>query len=154
MFHIYNIMAFKSFRVKRRLRGTRKHAHSCNREHEKNRIIATFMEMLNTVKVYHWNTYSYAEHKATDELYEKLNEHVDTFVETMLGKRGERLTTLRGKVPMVTKDVADFKDRIFAYRHFLKGLGRCFSGDTDLMNIRDEILGDLNQFLYLMTFNK
>jgi hypothetical protein len=112
------------------------------------------MEMLNTVKVYHWNTRSYAEHKATDELYEKLNEHVDQFVEIMLGKHGERLSGLRGKVPVVTKDKADFKGRIFAYRHFLKGLGRCFSGDTDLMNVRDEILGDLNQFLYLMTFDK
>jgi hypothetical protein len=26
--------------------------------------------------------------------------------------------------------------------------------NTDLMNIRDEILGDLNQFLYLFTFDK
>jgi hypothetical protein len=24
--------------------------------------------------------------------------------------------------------------------------------DTDLLNIRDEILGDLNQFMYLLTF--
>ena len=147
-------MAFKSFRMKRRIRGTRKHPHSCNRDHEKHRIVSTFMEMLNTVKVYHWNTRSYAEHKATDELYAKLNEHVDSFVEVMLGKRGDRLPHLRGKVPVVTKDVADFKSCIFAYRHFLKGLGRCFSQDSDLMSIRDDILGDLNQFLYLMTFNK
>lgn len=145
-------MAFKSFRLKPRMRGTRKRPHSCNHDHQKHLIISTFMEMLNTVKVYHWNTRSYAEHKATDELYAKLNEHVDTFVETMLGKRGDRLSGLRGKVPVVTKDAADFKSRIFAYRHFLKGLGRCFSRETDLMNIRDEILGDLNQFLYLMTF--
>jgi hypothetical protein len=26
--------------------------------------------------------------------------------------------------------------------------------NTDLLNIRDEILGDLNQFLYLLTFDK
>jgi len=145
-------MAIKSFRMKRRIRGTRKHAHSCNHDHQKHMIVSTFMEMLNTVKVYHWNTRSYAEHKATDELYAKLNEHVDSFVEVMLGKRGDRLPHLRGKVPVVTKDAADFKSCIFAYRHFLKRLGRCFSQDSDLMNIRDEILGDLNQFLYLMTF--
>ena len=26
--------------------------------------------------------------------------------------------------------------------------------NTDLFNIRDTILGDMNQFLYLLTFNK
>ena len=26
--------------------------------------------------------------------------------------------------------------------------------DTDLLNVRDEILGDVNQFLYLLTFNR
>jgi hypothetical protein len=28
------------------------------------------------------------------------------------------------------------------------------SRDSDLLNIRDELLGDINQFLYLMTFDK
>lgn len=141
----------KSIRRKPTHRNTAKR---CDGQAQKRRIVATFMEMLNTVKVYHWSTRSYAEHKATDELYAKLNEHVDEFVEVMLGKRGDRVYGLRGKVPVVTKDKADFKGRIFAYREFLKGLSRCFSGDTDLMNIRDELLGDLNQFLYLMTFDK
>ena len=26
--------------------------------------------------------------------------------------------------------------------------------DSDLLNVRDEILGDINQFLYLLTFDK
>ena len=151
MFHIYN-MPVRSLRVKRRIRGTRKHA-KCNHNRDKHTIVSTFMEMLNTVKVYHWNTRSYAEHKATDELYEKLNEHIDSFVEVMLGKHGERLPNLRKKVPVVTKYVSDFKSRIFAYRHCLKVLSRCFSRDEDLMSIRDDILSDLNQFLYLMTFH-
>ena len=54
-------------------------------------LIRTFLEMLNIVKLYHWRTHSYAEHKATDELYAKLNEHIDTFVEVLLGKDQSRV---------------------------------------------------------------
>ena len=46
--------------------------------------------MLNVVKIYHWKTFSYATHKATDELYEELNENIDKFVEVLLGKCKER----------------------------------------------------------------
>ena len=31
--------------------------------------------MLNTIKLYHWKTYSYATHKATDDLYSKIGEN-------------------------------------------------------------------------------
>ena len=36
-------------------------------------ITCKFLEMLIMVKLYHWKTYSYAQHKATDELYTNLN---------------------------------------------------------------------------------
>jgi hypothetical protein len=49
---------------------------------------------------------------------------------------------------------ADFKARIYYYREFLKGLSDILDPrmDSDLLNIRDEILADINQFLYLLTF--
>ena len=31
-------------------------------------IVTMFLQMLNTVKLYHWKTSSYAQHKATDSL--------------------------------------------------------------------------------------
>jgi DNA-binding ferritin-like protein len=49
-------------------------------------ITATFLEMLNIVKLYHWNT-TMSQHQATDELYSSLNNSVDEFIEVMLGKR-------------------------------------------------------------------
>ena len=39
---------------------------------KKSKIVTFFLEMLNVIKLYHWKTKSYAEHKATDELHEKL----------------------------------------------------------------------------------
>ena len=42
--------------------------------------------MLNMVKLYHWKTDSFSQHKATDELYESLNLNIDRFVEVLMGK--------------------------------------------------------------------
>ena len=52
----------------------------------KKEIVSMFLKMLNTTKLYHWRTYSYATHEATDNLYADLNKYVDEFVEVMMGK--------------------------------------------------------------------
>jgi hypothetical protein len=122
---------------------------------QKSHIVKTMMEMLNTVKLYHWKTHSYAEHKATDELYERLNRNMDKFVEVYLGKDGSRIEKWDKKMDVIQHDThADFKTSLLVYRDFLIHLTQCFSTskDSDLLNIRDEILGDINQFLYLFTF--
>jgi len=122
---------------------------------KKSHIVRIFLEMLNTIKLYHWKTHSYSQHKATDELYERLNEHIDKFVEVLLGKD-------EGRIKMVEKHIelmdfskgSDFKAQVYEYREFLIDMNKYFDAkrDSDLLNIRDEILGDINQFLYLMTF--
>jgi len=123
----------------------------------KSRIVQTFLEMLNTVKLYHWKTHSYAQHKATDELYSKLNENIDTFVEILLGKDESRIKMVEKRSRLIdSENTNDFKSRIYEYREFLIDISKYFNEkrDTDLLNVRDEILGHINQFLYLMTFNK
>jgi hypothetical protein len=121
-------------------------------------IILTFLQTLNMIKLYHWKTYSYATHQATDDLYSKLNGHMDSFVEIMLGKHGDRVNLTRVK-SISLKDytsVSDFKREILKFREFLIKLNTNKSmenlANTDLYNVRDEILGDINQFLYLLTF--
>ena len=117
-----------------------------------------FLQMLNTVKLYHWKTTSYAQHKATDELYSKLNESIDTFVETMLGKTGSRvnLTGTKSIALLDYTELSGFKKEVEMYKHFLINMGADTflktAVNTDLLNIRDEILGHLNQFTYLLTF--
>ena len=121
----------------------------------KSQIVHVFIEMLNIVKLYHWKTTYYAQHKATDELYATLNEHVDKFVETMLGKDGSRIERWEREIDAVQyNNTNDFKSRIHEYRNFLIKFNDYFDEkrDSDLMSQRDDILGDLNQFLYLLTF--
>jgi DNA-binding ferritin-like protein len=124
---------------------------------EKSRIVKVFFEILNTVKLYHWKTRSYAQHKATDELYSKMNEHMDSFIEILLGKDESRIQIIEKKIDLLdSTNTIDFKTRIYEYREFLIEMNQVFDSrrDSDLLNIRDEILGDINQFLYLLTFDK
>ena len=120
-------------------------------------FVPTFLHMLNTVKLYHWKTTSFATHKATDELYGSLNEKLDHFVEVMLGKHelGGRAKLLN--VPMVKLSVysnnAAFTKQIENYKRFLLQMTQQLDGllHTDLLAIRDEILADFNKFLYLLS---
>ena len=123
----------------------------------KTKLVSMFLSMLNIVKLYHWKTQSYSQHKATDELYSKLNDHIDSFVEVMLGKDQSRVQFTPTFVPVTDfNNTEEFKKCIRQYREALTQLNRSFDPvqDSDLLNIRDEILGDLNQFLYLLSFTK
>lgn len=121
-------------------------------------ITIVFLEILLMVKLYHWKTTSYATHKATDELYTKLNSNIDTFIEVLLGKSGIR-TDLMGNKNIRLVDLSSIESLKRAVELFKQYLVRLndhkimkIMSNTDLYNIRDEILGDLNQFLYLLTF--
>ena len=120
-------------------------------------IVVYFLEMLHTIKLFHWKTTGYAIHKATDDLHSKLSESVDSFVEIMLGKHGGRIQ-LQSQTTLTVKDYAStakdsFKKEIEEYKNFLQKLTNTLdaSKDSDLLNIRDEMLGQLNQFTYLLT---
>ena len=113
--------------------------------------------------MYHWKTFRYATHKATDELHEKLSSNVDTFVETMLGKGSNKGHDSRVNLTQVKSihlkdfnDVKDFKREINDFAQYLIGLNNTIlfkqPGSSDLITIRDEMLQDVNQFLYLLTF--
>ena len=121
-------------------------------------ITVKFMEMLMMIKLYHWKTYSYATHKATDELYTKLNGNIDTFMEVLFGKTQIRTNLLNcRKISLIDLSSQEqLKREIEKYKSYLVDLSNnslmLKMSNTDLLNIRDEILGDLNQFLYLLTF--
>ena len=140
----------KSIRKTKRNRGVKSVSNQT-----KSHLVHIFFEMLNTVKLYHWKTRSYAQHKATDELYARLNENIDKFVEVLLGKDQSRIKMIESKLYVPDySNTEDFKKKIHGYREFLINMNRYFDQkkDTDLLSIRDDILVDINQFLYLMTF--
>jgi len=130
-------------------RRTRKRIGS--RRYTPDSIVMVLLEMLLLVKLYHWKTISYSQHKATDQLYADLNLSIDKFVEVMLGEKGGRIHASPSLPLFDFKDKAPLERKINEYKAFLMKMDASrFS--TDLLNIRDEILGQLNQFSYLLTF--
>jgi DNA-binding ferritin-like protein len=137
---------------------TKKH-NKFNYKYTQETIVLAFLQILNTIKLYHWKTYSYSQHKATDKLYDQLNDNIDTFVETMLGKHGNRLD-LKEKTNLSVNNfnnLTSFKKKIDEFKNFLinmtKDANLNLTNNSDLLNIRDEILGNINQFEYLLTFH-
>ena len=133
-------------------------------------IIYFFLQMINAIKLFHWKTTDYATHKATDQLYADLNLKIDQFVEVLLGKnsaihnnnnnnnntRSYILNITSLKLPSF-KNNNDLKKEIDHYKIQLMNLTSSPQinkiNNSDLLNIRDEILALLNQFLYLLTLN-
>lgn len=126
---------------------------------EEKDIVIHFLEMLHTIKLFHWKTTGFAVHKATDDLHSKLSDNVDSFVEVMLGKHGGRIN-MQSQQPLTVRDYGSsasgaFKEEMNKYKELLQGLTSTLdaSKDSDLLNIRDEMLGHINQFLYLLTLH-
>lgn len=121
--------------------------------------VILFMEMLMLVKLYHWKTYGYAQHKATDEFYGSLNDHVDQFIEVLMGKAVMRIELMKHKkIQLIDLPSSNLKGLTKHLEHFKAVLSSMeqhpfikATPSTDLLNIRDEILGDLNQLSYLLT---
>jgi len=120
-------------------------------------ITKKFMEILMMIKMYHWNTSSYATHQATDELYSKINKHMDQFMEIFMGKTGKRIE-MKSKDSIIIRNLSSkskLKSQITEYKSYLVNLNNNpfmrLMTNTDLFNIRDELLADLNQFLYLLS---
>jgi hypothetical protein len=112
------------------------------------------MTLRDQVKIYHWQTMSFPRHKATDELVGKLDDNIDKFVEVYMGKYGR--PKLSGRTGTIK--IRNFHDKeapallqsaIDWLTHKLPK--HLKNTDTDLLNIRDEIIADLNQTLYLFT---
>ena len=120
-------------------------------------MVAMFLQMLNTTKLYHWKTHSFSQHKATDELYGKLSENIDRFVEVLMGKSKQRIQMLDAKMRLYDLDTKqELREHMLEYRDFLINMDQVFHPrrDSDLFSIRDDLLADINQFLYLWTFDQ
>lgn len=114
-------------------------------------LLQFFIQLQEQFRVLHWETKSYARHKAYGEIYDSLNETIDTFMETYMGKYG-RPKFDSVNIELKTMKNVKINNFIGEAINFLNGLTEQLSEkDTDLLNIRDEMLGDLNKLKYLLT---
>ena len=116
-------------------------------------IVSAMLTIRNQIKLYHWQTKSFADHKATDDLTAALDTSIDSFVEVYMGKYGRPKVSKAIKLHNFSANMArEFVSKQTVY--LMNVLPRKLKkNDTDLMNIRDEILAELNKVRYLFTLN-
>lgn len=127
-----------------------------NVEEQMGKIAVMFLSIRNLTKVYHWQTHIYARHKASDKLVKKLTEKIDEFMEVMQGKRGVRLSIPANNTFLAENQTdSSIVELLNAFKNFLSDKLPTYlkPEDTDLLNIRDEMLANINQTLYLFTFS-
>ena len=110
--------------------------------------LSVVFTVLNQLKIDHWQTKSYAEHKALGTAYKNLDGLFDTFVELFYGDTSipSSTTTYSIKSDSYTENVIErYKQMKVKVVEYLLQV----SGDSgDLKNITDEIEGEFNHLLY------
>ncbi len=113
-----------------------------------NSVVAHLFELQFLTKINHFNTESFARHKATDEFYVKITNHIDRFVEVLIGRYN--IKPLINNINVDNKYLSDtgIVEYFKISRNILTKLDKIFK-DTSLLTIRDEIIADINNTLYL-----
>ena len=105
-------------------------------------IASTLVAIQTQLRFFHWQTKSYARHQAYGL--------IDGFVEVLMGKYG-RVPAMPFKLyNRNEKDIVSFIDETVSY---LLNLDNVLDSqtDSDLLNIRDEMLAEFNKLRYLIT---
>ena len=115
-----------------------------------------FLNLRDHIKLYHWQTRIYARHIATDKMLETFEKSIDSFVEIYIGKYGRpKITGKNAEITLHNLTEPGVIRVIHAAIKYLQGpLTKSLkAADSDLINIRDEMIGELNQLLYLFTLH-
>ena len=111
--------------------------------------VEKLMSAQQSLRLQHWLTKSHAQHKAIGKAYEGLDGLVDTFVETLIGAKGREVLSgisslsVGGDVQKILNDLEGV-----LRNDIPKDVG---DKETALLNIRDEMLGLVQQTKYLLT---
>jgi hypothetical protein len=120
-------------------------------------IAMTMLDVLNQLKIYHWQTKSYARHKASCKLISSLTDITDKIIETLQGKKNTRLNIVQktNTIILSNQNDMDIIDLLNEFKNYLVIVFPRYltSKDTDILNLRDELLGEVNKTLYLFSLN-
>ena len=117
-------------------------------------LVEFFFSIEKSIKLYHWQTKMYSRHKSTDKLVTLIAEIADRFMETYQGKYGKlSLSSSVLNVQTLNDSTAtNYLQEVASVLESFEEKGFVGKNDTDLLNIRDELLGEINRAIYLFTF--
>ena len=117
-------------------------------------LVEFFFSIEKSIKLYHWQTKMYSRHKSTDKLVTLIAEIADRFMETYQGNYGKlSLNSTVVNVQTLNDSTAtNYLQEVASVLESFEEKGFVGKNDTDLLNIRDELLGEINRAIYLFTF--
>jgi hypothetical protein len=107
-----------------------------------------FQEQLHLL---HWQTSSYAEHKATGKLYEYLQDFRDDVVEKIMGYTARKPMSLKID-PIGPAEVAMVVSELMSFASSLKVYGES-NAYHDIANLADALSGEAAKTKYLLTLS-
>lgn len=119
----------------------------------KEELILKLVQVQTQFKFMHWQTTGDAKHRAYGEIYDTLGGFIDSFTESMMGKYGR--PEFEPEFSLMFQDLSSL-----SLQNFLDGITEFLVSfteqldpkyDTDLLNLRDEMLVAINKLKYLLT---
>jgi len=108
-------------------------------------LASTLLGFVSQIHVFHWLTTSYG-------LYDGIHDLADDFMEVYMGKYGRNIGN--NSASILNYDASNAIETIKAFEAFLISLtGQFQETDTDLLNIRDEMLALVHKTQYLLTLS-
>jgi DNA-binding ferritin-like protein len=111
------------------------------------------MGLQQQMRICHWQTKGIARHEAFGGFYSDLDDLIDDFVEEAMGKYGRFvLDDETNTIQLANLSDINIKGLVHTTREALVQITEQLDPtDTNLLNLRDEILGKLNKYAYLFT---
>lgn len=121
-----------------------------NLKKDMNEVIENFLTFRNQIKLYHWKTKSLGRHLATDSFLSSFDQKTDRFIEEMIGKRDKDLKD-KFEIKFSTLNDDKAKTYVIKFRDWLNDVlpSLIDEDETNLLNLKDEILGEVNKMIYL-----
>lgn len=111
--------------------------------------LAFFHEQIHMI---HWETRSFAEHKATGGFYEFLQDFKDDVVEKLMGYTGKRIQSLKIEPISPKADAMTIADEIMKFSKDLETYGDS-AKFGDISNLAQSLSGETAKFKYLLTLS-
>ncbi len=118
-------------------------------------ISIIFFNLIIQLKIFHYQTLLYSHHKVIDDLINSLSDKLDLFLEIMQGLYDCRLRLPSNGININVQNCNEkyVKEVLNEFKIYLtKTIHKYIKNNSQLSNIRDEILGSIDQTIYLLSF--
>lgn len=116
-------------------------------------VILNLVQIQNQFRFLHWQTNGYSKHKTYGKIYNDFGKLIDEFAESCMGKHGK--FEFNSEFKIVFKDIKSLNLQKFIDNttEYLISITEYYDPkeDSDLLNLRDEMLLKINKLKYFLT---